>query len=95
MKPTPSNQTAYSGQPAPQNQVSFAAYYLYSDGTQSNTTVPGVQWSDIDNWVALSANVATCEGPAPFFLGPQLSSVTATIQVNGKTYSDSSGIYCF
>jgi hypothetical protein len=95
VKPTPSNETAYSGQPAPQNQVSFAAYYLYSDGTQSNTTVGGVQWSDSDTWVSLSTNVATCTRPAPFVLGPQLSSVTATVQVNGTTYTDSSGIYCF
>jgi ABC-type sugar transport system permease subunit len=26
----------------------FAAYYLYSDGTQSNTTVGGARWSDME-----------------------------------------------
>src|SRR6266851_6130801 len=78
VKATPTNQTAYSAQPAPQNQVSFAAYLSYSDGSSSSTPLSGVQWSDIDySWVFLSGNIATCTQPAPL-PGLQLSTVTAT-----------------
>jgi hypothetical protein len=95
VKATPANQTAYSAQPAPQDQVSFAAYLTYSDGSLSSTSLSGVQWSDIDySWVSLSGNVATCTQPAPL-PGLQLSTVTATTQVHGNTYTNSSGLYCF
>ena len=94
VKATPANQTAYSSQTAPQNQVSFAAYLSYSDGSLSSTPLSGVQWSDPDSWVSLSGNIATCTQPAPL-PGLQLSKMTATAQVNGSTYTDSSsGLYC-
>ena len=96
VKATPANQTAYSSQPAPQNQVSFAAYLSYSDGSLSSTPLSGVQWSDTDySWVSLNGNIATCTQPAPL-PGLQLSKITATAQVNGSSYTDSgSGLYCF
>jgi len=94
VKATPANQTAYSSQTVPQNQVSFAAYLSYSDGSLSSTPLSGVQWSDPDSWVSLSGNIATCTQPAPL-PGLQLSKMTATAQVNGSTYTDSSsGLYC-
>jgi len=92
---TPANQTAYSAMAPPQNQVSFAAFSTYSDGSVSSTPISGVQWADSDSWVSLSRNVATCTQPAPvLILGTVFSTVTATAQVSGKTYSDSSGLYC-
>ena len=94
VKATPANQTAYSSQTVPQNQVSFATYLSYSDGSLSSTPLSGVQWSDPDSWVSLSGNIATCTQPAPL-PGLQLSKMTATAQVNGSTYTDSSsGLYC-
>jgi len=45
---TPANQTAYSGQPHPQDQVSFAASIEYSDGSVSGP-IGGVQWSNGDS----------------------------------------------
>ena len=91
---TPANQTAYSGQPHPQDQVSFAASIEYSDGSVSGP-IGGVQWSNGDSWVSMQGNVATCTQAAPvLILGPILSVVTATAQVNGKTYTASSGLYC-
>ena len=94
VRATPTNQTAYSSQAAPQNQVSFAAYLSYSDGSISSTSVSGTVWSDTDySWVSLTGNVATCTQPAPL-PGLQLSMVTATAQVNGSTYTGASGLYC-
>jgi len=92
---TPSNQTAYSGQTPPQNQVSFAAYVNYSDGSLGSTPLSGVLWTDQDSWVSLQGSVATCTQPAPVLVLPAFSRVTATAQVNGKTYTDNSGLYCF
>jgi hypothetical protein len=92
---TPADQTAYSGLLPPKNQVSFAAYISYSDGTSSSTPISGAKWSDGDNWVSLQGSVATCTQPAPVVILPLFSKVNATAQVNGKTYTDtSSGLYC-
>ena len=92
---TPANQTAYAAMAPPQNQVSFAAFITYSDGSVGSTPISGVQWANSDLWVSLSRNVATCTQPAPvLILGTVFSTVTATAQVSGKTYSDSSGLYC-
>ncbi len=91
----PSDGNAYSGMAPPKNQVSFSAFITYSDGSLSHSPLNGVQWSDGDNWVSLSGNVATCTQPAPvLILGPLFSPVTATVQVNGKSYTASSGLYC-
>jgi hypothetical protein len=92
---TPNNQTAYSGQAPPQNQVSFAAYVNYSDGSVGSTPLSGAQWADTDNWVSLQGSVATCTQPAPVVILPFFSTITATAQVNGKTYTSNSGLYCF
>jgi hypothetical protein len=87
----PSNQTAYSGQAAPQNQVSFTAYDTYSDLSISKTPITNVQWTgDGANWVSLNGNMATCTQSG----GILFSTVTATAQVNGNTYTASSGLYC-
>src|SRR5258708_5718213 len=87
----PSNQTAYSGQAAPQNQVSFTAYYTYSDLSIGKTPVANVQWTgDGANFVSLNGNVATCTQSGGIFF----STVTATAQVNGTSYTASSGLYC-
>ena len=91
---TPANQTAYSGQLPPKNQVSFAAYISYSDGTLSSTPISGAKWSDGDNWVSLQGSVATCTQPAPVVILPFFSVVTATAQVSGTTYNATSGLYC-
>jgi hypothetical protein len=92
---TPANQTAYAGLAPPQNQVSFAAFITYSDGSVGSTPIGGLQWADSDSWVSLSRNVATCTQPAPvLILGPVLSTVTATAQVSGEPYPASSGLYC-
>ena len=95
VKPTPANQTAYSALPAPQNQVSFAAYLNYSDGSVSSTPLNGVHWVDTDGWVSLQGNIATCTQPAPVVLLSFFSTVTASTQVNGKTYNANSGLYCY
>jgi hypothetical protein len=91
---TPNNQTAYSGQMPPQNQVSFATYVNYSDGSVGSTPVSGVQWSDTDSWISLQGSVVTCTPPAPVVVLPFFSTVTATMQVSGKTYTGTSGLYC-
>jgi hypothetical protein len=92
----PINQTAYSGQVAPQNQVSFTAYYLYSDLSVGKTPVAGVQWTgDGANWVSLAGNIATCLQPAPVILFPAFSTVSASAQVNGTVFKGDSGLYCF
>ncbi|PYV79107.1 MAG: hypothetical protein DMG93_21380, partial [Acidobacteria bacterium] len=73
---------------------SFAAYITYSDGSLSSSPINEVQWSDTDySWVSLNGNVATCTQPAPL-AGLQLSTVTSTTQVNGSTYTGTSGLYC-
>jgi hypothetical protein len=93
---TPANQTAYSEMPPPQNQVSFVAYISYSDASFSSTPLTGLQWSNNDSWVSLQGNVATCTQPAPvLILGTVFSTVTATAKVNGTTFTDGSGLYCF
>jgi hypothetical protein len=92
---TPSNQTAYSGQAPPQNQVSFTAVAEYSDGSLGSNPLSGVQWSNGDSWVSLQGNVATCTQPAPVVILPFFSAVSATAQVNGKTYTGNSGLCCF
>jgi len=92
---TPANQTAYAGLAPPQNQVSFAAFITYSDGSVGSIPISGAQWVNGDSWVSLSRNVATCTQPAPvLILGTVFSKVTATAQVSGNTFTDSSGLYC-
>jgi hypothetical protein len=94
VKATPTNQTAYSTLPSPQNQVSFAAYISYSDDSLSSSALSSVLWSDSDHsWVFMNGNIATCTQPSPL-PGLQLSTVTATAQVNGSTYTGTSGLYC-
>ncbi len=91
----PSNAIASSAMASPKNRVSFSALLTYSDGSVSASPLSGVQWSDGDPWVSLSGNVATCTQPAPvLILGPEFSTVTATAQVNGKSYTVTSGLYC-
>jgi len=91
----PPNGTAYSGQAPPQNQVSFTAYYTYSDASIGATPIANVQWTgDGANWVLLQGNVATCIQPAPVVILPFFSTVTATTQVNGKVFTGNSGLYC-
>jgi hypothetical protein len=92
---TPSDQAAYSGQMPPQNQVSFAAYINYPDGSLGSTPISGVQWSKGDSWVSLQGSVAPCTQPAPVVIFPFFSTVTATAQVNGKTRTGNFGLYCF
>ena len=94
VQPTPTNQVAYSQLAAPKNQVSFAAMLTYSDGSVGSP-LQNVQWSDTDSWVFMHGSAVICNQPAPSVLEiPEFSVVTATAQVNGKTYSTSSGVYC-
>jgi hypothetical protein len=95
LQSTPANQIAYAAQAPPQNQVSFTAVISYSDGSIGSAPITGAQWSDTDSWVSMQGNVATCLQPAPvLILGNVLSTVTATAQVNGNSYTASSGLYC-
>ena len=91
----PSNGTAYSGMAAPQNQVSFTAYYVYSDGNVGTTPIANVQWTgDGAYWVSLQGSVATCTQPSPIVILPVFSTVTASAQVNGTAFKGNSGLYC-
>ena len=91
----PSNGTAYSGLAPPQNQVSFTAYYIYSDASIGTTPIANVQWTgDGANWVLLQGNIATCTQPAPVVIFPFFSTVTASAQLNGKPLTGNSGLYC-
>jgi hypothetical protein len=91
----PSNQTAYASLASPQNQVSFNAYFTYSDLSVGTTPIANVQWTgDGANWVTLRGNVATCTQPAPVVVLPAFSTVNATAPANGSSYTSSSGLYC-
>ena len=91
----PSNQTADHGLAAPQDQVAFTAHYTYSDLSTGTSPVANVQWTgDGASWISLQGNTATCLQAAPVIVLPAFSAVTATATVNGKTHTDSSGLYC-
>jgi hypothetical protein len=104
---SPGNGFAHSELAPPQNQVTFEAIVLYSDGSESpNPIASGVTWS-VDfppasgsPWVSLSGNTAICTQPAPggldFFGQPQPpATITASATVRGTAYSAGALLFCY
>jgi hypothetical protein len=87
----PSNATGYVNETPPWNQVSFTAYYVYSDNSVGTTPVAGVQWTSDPQayWVWLQGNVATCAAASP-----SRAIVTGTANWNGAAVIGTSGMWC-
>ena len=91
----PSVASVYSADAPPKNQVTFAAFVAYSDGSQSPNPLSNVTWTyDFSSWVSLKGNTATCLQPAPVVLLPFDSTITATAQVNGTSYTANAALTC-
>ena len=91
----PSTPSVYSSDAPPKNQVTFAAYISYSDGSQSTNPLSNVTWTcDGASWVSLKRNTATCLQPAPVILLPFVSTITATAQVSGTLYTVNAALTC-
>jgi hypothetical protein len=91
----PSVASAYSADAPPKNQVSFAAYIAYSDGSQGPSPLSNVTWTfDFASWVSLKGNTATCLQPAPVVIFPFVSNITAKAQVNGTPYTVNAALTC-
>ena len=91
----PSIASVYSSDAPPKNQVTFAAYISYSDGTQSTNPLSNVTWTyDGASWVSLKGNTATCLQPAPVVLFPFVSTISATAQVSGTPYTVNAALTC-
>jgi hypothetical protein len=91
----PGTPTIYSEDAPPKNQVSFAAYETFSDGSIGANPIGGTRWTyDFASWVFFSGNAATCTQPAPVVIFPFTSTITATSKIGGTTYTATAALTC-
>lgn len=92
--------TAISVTPGPTSarvgsDVTFSVDAVYSDGHVA-ALEHDVTWThDSLPWVNWSGTTAQCVAPSPQAFGvPQTAQITASVTIDGNTFSDDSGIRC-